>query len=482
MEHRAVQWQVMRDCVSADATKERHRPAIGRRDANGGRSAQAFAQGRSSQRIDQVPAHFAVHARADTGEIGSEAHVGDRHEPPLRGVADVALLPQVRRREADIDDRLLRQLRVPTHGLVRADGLVELALGARSAGGIAGDAELEFPRVGPAIGTRVEHVVDVEHARVRLVAQRWVGERDVGGGMHLLGDRPGRIRLVTGVTDERKEIPEPPPLPDGRLVVIGGQVIRNPRGAESIGVSVVGSGQHIVFDRERDRPSGFRRVRRSRDPGGAQRRNHQQSGHHVAQAPFRAAVHEASMARAPATPSVDSAASRRSPNHAAYRAGTKKIVSTVATVRPPMIAIAIGPQNTLRVSGTMASTVAAAVRTTGRARCTAASTTALQRSRPAAISARIWSTRITALRMIMPDSAMTPRIATKPSGAWHTSNAATTPIRPSGAVRNTIVISEKLWSCSIRISRITTSITGATASNAVFALLLSSTAPPTSTR
>ncbi|CRL51838.1 HTH-type transcriptional regulator DmlR [Pseudomonas sp. URMO17WK12:I11] len=35
---------------------------------------------------------------------------------------------------------------------------------------------------------------------------------------------------------------------------------------------------------------------------------------------------------------------------------------------PPMIAIAIGPQNTLRVSGTMASTVASAVSMTGRAR------------------------------------------------------------------------------------------------------------------
>src|SRR6478609_5629468 len=52
---------------------------------------------------------------------------------------------------------------------------------------------------------------------------------------------------------------------------------------------------------------------------------------------------------------------RSTRNHAAYSAGTKKIVSNVATVSPPMIAIAIGPQNTLRVSGTIASTVAAAV-------------------------------------------------------------------------------------------------------------------------
>ena len=82
-----------------------------------------------------------------------------------------------------------------------------------------------------------------------------------------------------------------------------------------------------------------------------------------------------------------------------------------------MIAIAIGPQNTLRVSGTIASTVAVAVSTTGRVLCTAASTTALHGSRPDAISCFTWSTRITALRMIMPLRAMMPRIATKPSGA-----------------------------------------------------------------
>ena len=44
-------------------------------------------------------------------------------------------------------------------------------------------------------------------------------------------------------------------------------------------------------------------------------------------------------------------------NQAAYSAGRKKIVRNVATVRPPMIAIAIGPQNTLRVSGIIARTV-----------------------------------------------------------------------------------------------------------------------------
>ena len=84
--------------------------------------------------------------------------------------------------------------------------------------------------------------------------------------------------------------------------------------------------------------------------------------------------------------------------------------------------------------------------------------------------------------MIMPHSAVTPRIATKPSGAWKISNAATTPIRPSGAVRSTMNIFEKLCSCSIRIVRIVSSMTGNTAASALLALSLSSTAPPMSMR
>ena len=73
--------------------------------------------------------------------------------------------------------------------------------------------------------------------------------------------------------------------------------------------------------------------------------------------------------------------------------------------------------------------------------------------------------------MIMPQSAVMPRIATKPSGAWNMSSAATTPISPSGAVRNTMNIREKLCSCSIRIVRIVTSITGKTASERTVGLV-----------
>lgn len=83
---------------------------------------------------------------------------------------------------------------------------------------------------------------------------------------------------------------------------------------------------------------------------------------------------------------VDGSQRRRTLNHAAYSAGTKKIVSSVATLRPPMIAIAIGPQNTLRVSGIIANTVASAVSITGRARWMAASNIAPHTSSPSAIS------------------------------------------------------------------------------------------------
>ena len=41
--------------------------------------------------------------------------------------------------------------------------------------------------------------------------------------------------------------------------------------------------------------------------------------------------------------------------------------------------------------------------------------------------------------MMMPASAITPRMATKPNGAWNASSAAAAPMMPSGAVANTII-------------------------------------------
>ena len=74
--------------------------------------------------------------------------------------------------------------------------------------------------------------------------------------------------------------------------------------------------------------------------------------------------------------------SRFTRNHAAYIAGSASKVSAVATIRPPMMATAIGPQNTLRDSGIIASTAAAAVSTIGRKRRTADSTIAFQVGTP----------------------------------------------------------------------------------------------------
>ena len=76
-------------------------------------------------------------------------------------------------------------------------------------------------------------------------------------------------------------------------------------------------------------------------------------------------------------------------------AGKASKVSTVATIRPPIMATAIGPQKMLRDSGIMASTAAAAVNTMGRRRWVAASTIASQVDRPAAWLASIWSIRMT---------------------------------------------------------------------------------------
>ena len=147
-----------------------------------------------------------------------------------------------------------------------------------------------------------------------------------------------------------------------------------------------------------------------------------------------------------------------------------------------MMATAIGPQNTLRDSGIIASTAAAAVSTIGRKRRTAASTMAFQVGTPRSRSCSIWSMRITELRMIMPISAITPSSATKPNGRFSSSSAAATPGRPSGPVRNTSIAREKLCSCSISKVKMMNSITGTPAAIEPWPLLLSSTAPAISMR
>jgi hypothetical protein len=80
---------------------------------------------------------------------------------------------------------------------------------------------------------------------------------------------------------------------------------------------------------------------------------------------------------------------RRTLNHAAYNAGRNNSVRTVATINPPMIATAIGPQNTERESGIIASTAVAAVKIIGLKRRTAEPTIASQTGMPAEISCSI---------------------------------------------------------------------------------------------
>ena len=147
---------------------------------------------------------------------------------------------------------------------------------------------------------------------------------------------------------------------------------------------------------------------------------------------------------------------------------------------PPINAVAIGPKKLLRSSGISASTAAAAVSVIGRKRRTVAPMMASKRLCPARMSCSIWSTRITELRMMMPNIAMVPSIATKPNGMRNSSNASTTPISPSGAVSTTI--STRLKLCSCTISNTSTAITssGICALIEACALAFSSTAPPIS--
>jgi hypothetical protein len=147
-----------------------------------------------------------------------------------------------------------------------------------------------------------------------------------------------------------------------------------------------------------------------------------------------------------------------------------------------MMATAMGPKNTLRDNGIIASTAAIAVRTMGRKRRTVASIRALYGVLPAAMSCSIWSVRMMELRMIMPDSAMAPSMATKPKGTRNTSRNRVMPIRPSGAVRNTIRLLEMLRNCSISKLKDTSRNSGTPAATEREPRLESSTVPPTSSR
>src|SRR5947209_7712965 len=169
-------------------------------------------------------------------------------------------------------------------------------------------------------------------------------------------------------------------------------------------------------------------------------------------------------------------------NQSAYGPGRYSKVRKVATNKPPMMVIAIGPQNAERDSGIIARIAASAVSTTGRARRTVASTIASLRLRPWETSLSIWSTKITALRMIMPASAISPNSATKPNGWLATLRPSEAPTMPSGAVRKTRNSREKLWSWIINSVSITMTISGNSTKIEALPLADSSNAPPGSIR
>ena len=84
--------------------------------------------------------------------------------------------------------------------------------------------------------------------------------------------------------------------------------------------------------------------------------------------------------------------------------------------------------------------------------------------------------------MIIPDNAMVPSIATKPNGLPNNSRNNVTPIRPKGAVRNTMTMREKLRSCTISNVSTTTINSGTPAFTESWPRVESSTVPPTSSK
>ena len=145
-----------------------------------------------------------------------------------------------------------------------------------------------------------------------------------------------------------------------------------------------------------------------------------------------------------------------------------------------MIATAIGPQKLEPDSGIIARIAAAAVNRIGRMRRTVASITAVHGGCPASMSCSIWSTRMIELRMIIPNSAMKPSIATKPNGTLPTKRNNVTPMMASGAVSSTsrVLLMLCRWSMSSVITVI--SMIGTTALTEPWPRALSSIAPPMS--
>src|SRR6185295_8129431 len=117
---------------------------------------------------------------------------------------------------------------------------------------------------------------------------------------------------------------------------------RHPRHAEAIRVVVVGAREHVVVERHGHRLAGLGSVS---DGAHREQRDRCQldTKFHVITLPAMPPDHgpECHASAGSADVGLGSGAlSRATPNQAAYKAGTKKIVRSVAMVSPPMIAIA----------------------------------------------------------------------------------------------------------------------------------------------
>ena len=168
-------------------------------------------------------------------------------------------------------------------------------------------------------------------------------------------------------------------------------------------------------------------------------------------------------------------------NRAAYIAGSASSVSAVATISPPMMATAIGPQNTLRDSGIIASTAAAAVRMMG-----GSAAPPLDDRIPGGDAALA-----VVLDLVDQDHRVAHDHAHQRDHAQQRHEAegpvqqqqrAATPAMPIGPVRNTSTARLKLCSCSISSVNMMNSITGAPAAMEPLALLLLHGAGPPSMR
>ena len=121
---------------------------------------------------------------------------------------------------------------------------------------------------------------------------------------------------------------------------------------------------------------------------------------------------------------AESRAVRPTRNQAAYIAGSASSVSAVATIRPPMIATAIGPRRRCATAGSSPAPPRPRSARSGGNDAPPDSTTACRSGTPAARVLLDLVDQDDRVALIMPISAITPSSATKPKGRSSSSSAA----------------------------------------------------------